>query len=84
MLAAEVRGWLEEANPEAVFWDGLDEAVVGYGGAFNQQVVIYSRCMILYVLMRDNDWKWAEAYEWYEFNIKGGYLGEHTPIVIED
>lgn len=84
MLAAEVRGWLEEANPEAIFWDGLDGAVVGYGGSFDQQVVIYSRCMILYVLMRDNDWKWEEAHEWYEFNVKGGYLGKQTPIVIED
>ena len=73
-----------ETNPQAIFWDGLDDAVVGYGGAFSQQVVIYSLTKILYVLMRDNSWRWEEALEWYEHNVKGGYLGEHTPIVIED
>lgn len=84
MLADKVREELAEINPDAIFWSGLDPAVVGFGGSFNQCVVVYSRTLILHALMVDNDWRYPEAIEWYEFNIKGGYLGEHTPIVLED
>jgi len=83
VLASEVKKRIKEVNPEAIVWDGLDDAIVGYGGAFDQCVVIYRRQTILYILMRDNDWSYAEAIEWYEYNIKGGYLGVNTPIVVE-
>lgn len=84
MLADKVREELKEINPEAIFWTGLDSAVIGYGGSFTQCVVVYSRTLILHALMVDNNWGYGEAVEWYDFNVKGGYLGEHTPIVLED
>lgn len=84
MDASKVREELKEINPEAIFWTDLDSAVIGYGGSFSQCVVVYSRTLIIYALMCDNDWQFAEALEWYEFNVKGGYIGEHTPIVLED
>lgn len=74
---------VEQINPEAIIWDGLDEAIIGYGGAFDQCVLIYLRSTILRLLMQKNQWSRAEAVEWYEYNIKGGYLGPHTPIVQE-
>lgn len=83
-LADKVRKKLEEINPEAIFLTGLDSAVIGYRVSPTQCVVVYSRALILDALMVDNNWEYGEAVEWYDFNVKGGCLGEHTPIVLED
>lgn len=84
MQEGEIRELLQDTNPEAILWDGLGAAIIGCGGAFSQFVVIYSKKGIIEALMTDNSWDREEAYEWYEFNVKGGYLGPHTPIVLED
>jgi hypothetical protein len=85
VLAADrVRSTLQDVNPEAILWDGLDAAIIGCGGAFSQFVVVYSLKGIIAALMTNNTWDRDTAYEWYEFNVKGGYLGPHTPIVLED
>lgn len=43
---------VKQINPKAIMWDGLDEAIIGYGGAFDQCVLIYLRPTILRLLMQ--------------------------------
>ena len=75
---------LEELNPEALFMDGLDSAILGVGGQFGAQLVVYSESAIIESLMFEQGMSHLEANEYYEYNVAGAYVGENTPIIIRD
>ena len=64
--------------------DGHDHAILGLvelqNGVF---VVAYSTKEILEGLVRDG-MSYDEAQEYFDFNIKGAYVGPSTPVYIED
>lgn len=75
---------LEELNPEALFMDGLDDAIVGIGCQYSKTpVVVYSEERIIDSLMFVEGMTYEEAWEWYSFNIACAYVGEYTPIIIQ-
>jgi len=64
--------------------DGLDEAIIGVGGQLGgPQLVMYDADKIIRVLMDQHEFTRDDAVEWLEINVKGAYMGEHTPIVVE-
>jgi hypothetical protein len=67
---------------DLIFIDGHDDAIVGLGRQFNKNAIIYDKNKIIHKLCEDMTEE--EAYEWYEFNIAGAYMGESTPIFLED
>ena len=74
---------LEELNPEALFMDGLDEAIVGIGCQYSKDpVVIYEEGRIIFSLISEQEMDYEEAWEHYSFNIAGAWVGEHTPIIM--
>ena len=70
-----------EILEEAVFWDGLDEAIIGTAERIGLSVVAYDVEKIIEILMRDG-MDYEEAVEYYEFNINGAWVGEYTPVHI--
>jgi len=68
-----------EAYPDASFMiaDGFDEAVIGVCG----EKLVYSIEKIIEKLMEDMSEE--DAWEYYEYNIEGSYVGEHTPLYVE-
>lgn len=60
--------------------DGHDNAIVGVDEA--SMKLCYSMKQIIHNLM--NDMSHQEALEFYDFNIAGAYVGEKTPILIND
>jgi hypothetical protein len=71
---------LKENNPQAILWDDLDNALIGYTEDY---VAVYSIQSIIKCLMENNtDWSEEDACEWYGFNISQAYVGENTPIHI--
>lgn len=82
-----MRDWAEEMlqdeNPDALFMDGLDEAIVGLtvGQAGMTAVVVYDERKIIEALTLDGEDE-EEAWDHYGFNIQGAYVGENTPIII--
>lgn len=78
-----VREWVAGFDAELILYDGFDRAILGVaerasGGLF----VCYDRAGVLKALQgqgMDED----EALEWYEFNVLGGYVGEHTPCFLD-
>lgn len=61
--------------------DGLDEAIIGVGQQFDKPdrlIYDYDKCVD--ILMTDQGFTEEEAIEWMEFNVKGAYVGEGTPI----
>jgi hypothetical protein len=68
-----------EILEEAMFWDGLDEAIIGVAERINLSVVAYDIDKIIDILMRDG-MDYEEAIEYYDVNINGAWIGELTPV----
>ena len=73
-------------DQEVMFMDGLDEAIIGIAQQFtNDALVAYSLTKILEVLMSGEDgMSHEEAMEYFSFNIQGSWMGEGTPIIVDD
>jgi len=67
-----------ECYPEEEFLkaDGFDEAIIGVDD--NSMRLIYSVSKCIEILQRDMNEE--EAIEHFDFNVKGAYVGEKTPI----
>ena len=82
LLRKELSNIAEINGIDIMFIDGHDNAIVGLGRQFNKNAVIYSKNQIIKNLC--SEMTEEEAEEFYEFNIAGAYVGESTPIVLED
>ena len=98
MINKELREVLGEMNEEILLLDGFDEAIIGSCERINLgPVVAYSVEKIIEILMNDMEIseeeledgetiesrKYLDAYEYFEYNIKGAWMGEFTPVFIE-
>jgi hypothetical protein len=72
---------ISEEHPDLLTLDGFDEAVLGVVERAGLLAVCYDRNKIISILMRDMNEE--EAWEFYEFNILGAYMGEHTPVYLD-
>ena len=88
---------IAEINPEALLCDGFDEAIIGMAERINLgPVVAYDVEKMLNILALDMEvdesdlqegetiemLKYSMACEYFEFNIKGAWMGEFTPVFI--
>lgn len=72
---------LSEWNPDALFFDGFDDAIVGWATQFTKDpVVAYSYGKIIAILSEDMSPQ--EAREYFDFNIGGSWVGENTPLIL--
>ena len=62
--------------------DGFDDAILGV--ETKTLNLVYSKSLIINTLMSRDKMSYDEAIEYYEFNIEGAYLGEDTPIYVDD
>ena len=65
-----------------LFADGLDDAIVGI--CPDTLRVIYSRNKCVDILVDRDEMTTEEAYDFLEYNTFNAYVGEYTPIWIED
>jgi hypothetical protein len=82
----EIDELIQEMNPDAMFMDGLDAAIIGIGCQYTgTPLVVYSATKIIQALMEGDEGMDQEtAEEHYGFNIACAYIGEGTPIIVED
>lgn len=71
---------LEDLPDGAVIADGLDDAIIGIT---TRGIVVYSFDKCIEILMNRDDMGPDEAIEYFYFNIECAYVGEKTPIFIE-
>lgn len=72
---------------ELLFMDPeyFDEAIIGVAtSATGMMAVAYSEPKIIELLIRHDQMTPDDAMEHYQFNILGAYLGENTPVFIDD
>lgn len=65
-----------------LFADGFDDAIIGLGSCFNSYKVVYDKKKVIDILCKDMNYE--EAIEYFEFNIVGSYVGDETPVFLED
>jgi len=96
VVAGDDRDWITDYNPDALFADGFDQAILGICEVFGSPpVVAYDRDLCIVILMnRFSDLKLdlltdenfdtlrTEAEEFFEYNVAGSYMGAHTPAFI--
>ena len=66
---------------DLVTLDGFDEAILGVVERIGLLAVCYDRNKIISILMRDMNEE--EAWEFYDFNIAGAYMGETSPVFLD-
>jgi len=79
----KVREQLADFDPEMLLADGFDDCIIGTcytPGPGNR--VVYDADLIIKTLIEQDGMSLGEAWEYFEFNIEGGYHGEKTPIFL--
>lgn len=73
-----------EKYPDETFLtlDGFNEAILGVED--NQMKIVYSTKKIISSLITNDEMTYEDAIEFFDYNIKGAYVGEKTPIFVDD
>ena len=78
----EIKEQIAEANPDAVLYDGLEDALIGICRRFGQEpVALYDYDKCIEIRLRDGG-TYEEVVEFHEYNTMGAGLGEHTPAFL--
>lgn len=96
MTREEAEEILFDSNPEALFLDGFDDAIIGIAERPNLgPILAYDEQKIIDILTEqmepdaddlidreDFEVKLEMALDYYGYNIKSTWMGENTPIII--
>jgi len=72
---------ISDDYPDLLKADGFDEAIVGVVQRMGLETICYDQDKVIEILMRDMSEE--EAWDYYQFNIVGAWVGEHTPVFLE-
>jgi hypothetical protein len=61
----------------------FDKAIVGVISGMNINTVCYDKSKVIEILMTEDGMTEDEAHEYFDFNIMGAWVGEHTPVYLE-
>ena len=73
------RELIAELNPEAIVWDGFDDAIIGYD--MREWKIIYDEAKMADILIADG-MTYEDAIDYLGFNVFSTYVGDYTPINI--
>ena len=68
-------------NPEMLFADGYDDALIGYT---DSGVAVYCIEDIIMIMVNEEEMTEEDALEHFYYNVAGSYVGEYTPIYIHE
>jgi len=73
-----------EVPEGALLLEEFEDALVGYGFQFSYPIAVYSRKRCIEILMDDGIIDYEDATEYFDFNVAGAYMGESTPVFLDD
>ena len=78
----EIVDTLEEMNPNALLYDGFDEALVGIiARCGTEPLALYDRKKCIQILM-DKGASHEEAEYYFCYNVEGCWAGPNTPFIV--
>jgi hypothetical protein len=72
---------IEVCFPDLMKIDGFDDAIIGLGQRIGLEVLCYDTMKIIEILKKDMPEE--DAWDYFQFNIEGAWVGEKSPIFIE-
>lgn len=82
MTFEEKREEIAMIDEDILLADGFEDALVGYGEQFNKTFAVYDRSRCIQILIDRDKMTFEEAVEYFDFNVTGAYVGEHTPAFV--
>jgi hypothetical protein len=77
-----MRDFIAERQPQAIIFDGLDDALVGYAERPSQRpVAVYDYDLLIECFVAKGETV-DEAVEWIDYNIVSLWAGEMTPLIL--
>jgi len=73
---------LAEEYPDLLRMDGFDDAILGVVERIGLQTVCYDLNKVIEILMKQGMDE-QDAWDWYQFNMVGAWVGEATPVFLE-
>lgn len=73
---------LSEEYPDLLKADGFDEAIIGVVERIGTQALCYDQEKVIDILIKRDGMTYEEAVEYFDFNIAGAWVGEHTPFFL--
>jgi hypothetical protein len=73
---------LAEEYPDLLRMDGFDDAILGVVERIGLQTVCYDLNKVIEILMKQGMDE-QDAWDWYQFNMIGAWVGEATPVFLE-
>ena len=73
---------LKEEYPDLLIMDGYDEAIIGVVTRMGLEVICYDLDKVIKILMKQGMDE-QDAWDWYQFNMVGSWIGEQTPVFLE-
>lgn len=71
---------LAEMDEDYLIADGFNDAIIGIYG----EKVVYSTKKCIDVLVSEHEMTEEDAFDHFYFNVSGSYVGEKTPIFVDD
>lgn len=80
MINNLVREMVSDVNPDALFADGFDSALIGYVHIPPSNIVaLYDYAKMIMILVNRDKMSTEDADEFLHFNTLGAYVGPNTP-----
>ena len=75
---------IAENYPDLLVMDPeyLDEAIIGVATRIGLEAVCYDTEKVIELLMQHDGMDYEEAIEYMDFNMKGAWVGETTPVFL--
>ena len=70
-------------SDEALLVDGFEDALIGMGCQFNQDVAVYDYDRCIHILMTRDGMDHYDAVEYMGYNVIGAWVGAGTPVFVE-
>lgn len=80
-MGYSIRVIKEMVDPQAVLFEGYDEAIVGVD---TKGRLVYDLEALIDTLIKDNAWDEEEALEWFWFHMDNMAGGDHGPVIIKN
>ena len=82
MRHKEIIERVSRLNPDALFADGFDQAIVGYTQNGKSPIVAVYDVEKCIIVLTNSGMPLQDAVEYFEYNVLGSYFGENDPIFI--
>lgn len=81
----DIDAYLKERGETVLLMDGFDEALIGFSQRMNEPLLaVYSYQVMVDVCVFRDGMSYEEAEEYIEYNCVGAWVGEQTPIIVQD